>query len=72
REGFSLLDIKSKDEFVLCDRVAGEESVLKPAERLGRLVFKRQVVDEKGRLLPEIRAVVKAVYDSFELMPVEI
>lgn len=72
RPGFSLLDIKSEDEFVLCDRVAGEESVLKPAERLGRLVFKRQVVDKKGSLLPEIRAVVKAVYDSFELMPVEI
>jgi len=72
REGFSLMDLKDEDEFVLCDWVAGEESVLKPAERLGRLVFKRQVVDKKGRLLPEIRAVVKAVYDSFELMPVEI
>ena len=57
-------------EFVLCDRVAGEESVLKPAERLGRLVFKRQVVDKKGRLLPEIRELVRAVYDSFALMPV--
>ncbi|KKS80143.1 MAG: ATP-grasp domain protein, partial [Candidatus Beckwithbacteria bacterium GW2011_GWA2_43_10] len=70
RPGFSLMDIKSEDEFVLCDRVAGEESVLKPAERLGRLVFKRQVVDKKGRLLPEIREVVRAVYDSFALMPV--
>lgn len=67
RPGFSLLDIKSKDEFVLCDRVAGEESVLKPAERLGRLVFKRRVVDEKGRLLPEIREVVRAVYDRYNL-----
>ena len=67
RPGFSLLDIKSEDEFVLCDRVAGEESVLKPAERLGRLVFKRQVVDEKGSLLPEIREVVRAVYDRYNL-----
>ena len=57
---------------MLCDRVAGEESVLKPAERLGRLVFKRRVVDEKGKLLPEIKEAVRAVYDSFELMPVEI
>ena len=74
RPGFSLMDIKDDPpaggEFVLCDRVAGEESVLKPAERLGRLVFKRQVVDEKGRLLPEIRELVRAVYDSFALMPV--
>jgi len=76
RPGFSILDIKDDPpaggEFVLCDRVAGEESVLKPAERLGRLVFKRRVVDEKGKLLPEIKEAVRAVYDSFELMPVEI
>lgn len=63
------MDLKDENEFVLCDRVVGEESVLKPAERLGRLVFKRQVVDEKGSLLPEIREAVRAVYDSFELMP---
>ena len=74
RPGFSILDIKDDPpaggEFVLCDRVAGEESVLKPAERLGRLVFKRRVVDEKGKLLPEIKEAVRAVYDSFELMPI--
>ncbi|MDZ7586901.1 MAG: hypothetical protein U0946_04045 [Patescibacteria group bacterium] len=72
RPGFSLMDIKGEDEFILCDRVVGEESVLKPAERLGRLVFKRQVINEKGRLLPEIQQVVKVVYESFELMPVEV
>jgi len=28
------------------------------------------VVDEKGKLLPEIKEAVRAVYDSFELMPI--
>ncbi len=71
RGGFSLMDIKSKEEVVLCDKVMGENSVLKPAERIGRLIFKRQVIDEKGRLLPEIQRLVKQVYSQFELMPVE-
>jgi len=72
RPGFSLLDIKDKNEFVLCDRIVGEEAVLKPAERLGRLVFKRKVMGQDNRLLPEIREVVKQVYNSFELMPIEL
>jgi hypothetical protein len=71
REGFSLLDIKDKDELVLADKVVSQYTVLKPAERLGRLMFKRKVVDDKGRLLKEIREIVKQVYSQFELMPVE-
>jgi len=71
REGFSLLDIKDKDEMVLADKVVGERMVLKPAERIGRLIFKRRVLDDKGRLLPEIKKVVKEIYSQFELMPVE-
>lgn len=71
REGFSLMEIQSNDELVLADRLPTEECVLKPAERLGKLMFKRQIVDEAGRLLPEIREVVKGIYNSFELMPVE-
>jgi len=71
REGFSLLDIRDKGEFVLADKVVSQYTVLKPAERLGRLIFKRQVINEKGKLLLEIKRVVKAVYSQFELMPVE-
>ncbi|MBU1084830.1 MAG: hypothetical protein ABIJ43_03305 [Candidatus Beckwithbacteria bacterium] len=67
RPGFSLLDIKSEDEFVLCDRVPTEDMVLKPAERMGRLIFNRRIVTDKGELLDWTRGVVKAVYDKFEL-----
>jgi len=71
REGFSLLDIKDKDEVVLADKVVGENMVLKPAERIGRLILKRRVLDDKARLLPEIQRLVKEIYIQFELMPVE-
>jgi hypothetical protein len=59
RPGFSLADIKSDDEFVLCDRAPNKGQVVKPAERMGKLMFKRQVIDNKGRLLPEIREIIK-------------
>ena len=71
REGFSLLDIKDESEFVLCDRVPTEDMVLKPAERLGRLVFSRKIVTDEGELLDWTRGVIKAVYDQFELSLVE-
>lgn len=71
RDGFSILDIKNENELVLCDKVVGQHTVLKPAERLGRLLFKRQVVDKKGRLLSEIKQIVKTIYGQFGLMPVE-
>ncbi|MFH0942987.1 MAG: ATP-grasp domain-containing protein [Candidatus Beckwithbacteria bacterium] len=65
RAGFSLLDLKDENEFVLAERVVEKGSLLKSRSRLGRLVFKRQIVDNKGNLLPEIRKVVKAVYEGF-------
>jgi len=71
RDGFSLLDIQSEDEWVLCDKIPTEEAVLKPAERVGRLMFKRRVMGDDNRLLPEIKKVVKAMYDKFELAVVE-
>ncbi|MCX6816441.1 MAG: ATP-grasp domain-containing protein [Candidatus Beckwithbacteria bacterium] len=64
RDGFSLLDLKSKDEFVLADRVVEKGSLLKSRSRMGRLVFKRKVVDKNGRLLPEIREVIRQIIDK--------
>ncbi|KKT83109.1 MAG: ATP-grasp domain protein [candidate division WWE3 bacterium GW2011_GWC2_44_9] len=65
--GFSLLDIKSDDEFVLADRIPGLGKLVKPGERLGKLMFKRRIIDDAGNLLPEIRQLVEAVYGSFNL-----
>ena len=49
-----MMDIKNENEVVLTDRIPREDWVLGPAERVGRLLFKRPVVDKKGKLLPEI------------------
>ena len=71
RPGFSLLDIKNDNELVLCDRVPTEEMVLKPAERLGRLVFGRKIVTDEGKLLDWTKEVVRAIYEQFELAVVD-
>jgi len=68
RPGFSLLDIKSDDEFVLADRIPGLGQTVKPGERMGKLMFKRQIIDDTGRLLPEIQQLIKTVYSSFNLL----
>ncbi|MBI4034908.1 MAG: hypothetical protein HY381_00740 [Candidatus Chisholmbacteria bacterium] len=67
REGWNLLHLKNKDEFILTDGVPRQGQALKPAERLGRLLFNRAIVDATGRLLPEIQEVVKKLYREFGL-----
>lgn len=67
RPGFSLLDIKSDAEFVLADRIPNKGQTVKAGERMGKLIFKRRIIDEKGNLLPEIREVVRLVYKEFGL-----
>lgn len=67
RPGFSLLDIKSANEFILCDRVPNQGQAVQPGERIGKLIFKRRIVDDKGNLLPEIKALVKDIYRQFGL-----
>ena len=65
RPGFSLLDIKSDDEFVLCDRIPNQGQLVKSGERMGKLIFKRRIIDNQGNLLPEIKKVVRDVYGEF-------
>lgn len=65
RPGFSLLDINGDDEFVLCDRVPNRGQTVKPGERIGKLIFKRRIIDEQGNLLPEIREIVEAIYGVY-------
>jgi len=71
RPGFSLLDLKNDHELVLADRAPLRYSVLKPAERIGRLIFKRPVIDHKGRLLPKIKEIINNIYNLFELTPIQ-
>jgi len=67
RQGWNLLHLQGEDEFVLTDGVPLQGQALKPAERLGRLLFNRAIVDETGRLLPEIRDLVGNLYQRFNL-----
>lgn len=65
REGFSLMDIKNENEFVLCDRIPNQGQIVKPGERMGKLMFKRRIIDDQGNLLAEIKVVVKGMYGEF-------
>ena len=67
REGFSLLDIKADDEFVLCDRIPNPGQIIKPGERIGKLIFKRRIIDDEGNLLPEIKAVVASILTYYNM-----
>lgn len=67
RPGFSLTDLKSDAEFVLCDRIPKQGQTVKIGERVGKLIFKRRIVDDRGNLLPEIKATVEAVYAASHL-----
>ena len=67
REGFSLMDIKADNEFVLCDRMPNQGQTVKPGERMGKLMFKRRIIDDQGNLLAEIKELVKGLYGEFGL-----
>ncbi len=71
RPGFSLLDLKSSDEFILADRAPEQYMILKPAERIGRLIFKKQIINEKGEILPETKEIIQLIYNLFELTPIQ-
>lgn len=70
RPGFSLMDIKGDNEFVLADRVPNKGQTIKVGERMGKLIFKRRIIDEKGNLLPDIRGLVETIYFGFSLQGV--
>jgi hypothetical protein len=71
RGGFTTFDIENgAHEFVLTNVDTRKGSIVKPCFRIGRLLFKRQVTDEKDNLLPEIEEVVKRIYTRFQLTPV--
>lgn len=68
KDGFSIEDIKNENEFVLTDGVPYKNLRLKPGARLGRVMFKRTVMEEaEDRLKPEIRDAMVALYSLFKL-----
>jgi hypothetical protein len=68
REGFSLEDIKSDGELVLTDGVLYRNLRLKPGARLGRVIFKKNVMEsDRDELLPEIKEAMKRLYSLYKL-----
>lgn len=61
------MDIKADDEFVLCDRIPNPGQIIKPGERIGKLIFKRRIIDDEGNLLPEIKAVVASILTYYNM-----
>ena len=66
--GFSLLDINNADEFVLADRVPNKGQLFKSGERIGKMIFNCRIIDNKGNLLPEIKEIVRQIYQNFSLV----
>jgi hypothetical protein len=68
RGGYSVADLESDSEFVLTDGVPGVGELLKPGSRIGRVIFKRNVMEDRGnQLQPDIRKTMKSLYGLYKL-----
>ena len=67
RGGFSYSDIEEENEFVYTDGCPRPGSYLKPNMRLGKLIFKRQIIGKDRQLLPETKLIVKKVYRKLKI-----
>ena len=68
RDGFLLEDIKDDSEFVLTDGVPFRNLRLKPGARLGRVIFKRNVMEsDRDELQADIKAAMIGLYKKFKL-----
>ena len=66
RQGFSLQELK-KEEFCLVDRAPFKERVLKPGERLIRVLFRDKIAVSSNKLNSWASETCKAVYRAYKL-----
>lgn len=72
RDGFSLLDIKDKEEFVLTDGVPFRGEIIKPNLRILKIVFPCQILAADGKSIDErTKKIIELVYEKLDLKPVE-
>lgn len=72
RDGFTYQDLKSEDELVLTDGVSKQGMKLKPGARMGRVIFKREVMkNEENELQEEVRRAMIDLYQRFKLEKVK-
>lgn len=68
RPGFSLLDIKNEDEFVLTDGVPFKGALIKPNLRILKIIFPHQILAADSRQIDQrTKKIVEAVYSELDL-----
>lgn len=67
RPGFALEHLKNEDEFCLVDRAALKGRILKPGERLVRILFKDKIALSSNRLTEKASFICKKVYRAYAL-----
>lgn len=68
RPGFSLLDIKNEDEFVLTDGVPFRGAVIKPNLRILKIIFLRRILtDDEKNIDRRTKKIVQVVYQQLKL-----
>ncbi len=67
RPGFAFQDLQKPEEFMLCDRVPQKGNVLKPGDRLVRVVFKDKVAIACNQINEWAGQVCKRIYKAYQL-----
>ncbi len=71
RPGFSLLEIKNQEEFVLTDGVPFKGQIIKPNLRILKIIFPCRILEKEGKEIDNrTKKIVELVYQRLRLMPV--
>jgi len=70
RPGFALQHLENKKEFCLVDRAATKNTILKPGERLVRILFKDNIAVSSNKLNQWASGVCKKVYEEYKLQTI--
>ncbi len=74
RPGFTTFDIHDlENELLVTDGLPQKGQVVKPILRIGKLVFKKRVLDKKDstKLAPSVKKIIKLVYKEFGLRKIK-
>jgi len=65
RPGFNIQQLKNKNEFCLTDRIPVSGTILKPNQRLARILFKKQIAATSNKLTAETTEICKKIYKKY-------
>jgi hypothetical protein len=70
RSGFAFQDIEKKEEFVLCDRAPRKGDILKPGDRLVRVLFKDKIAAACNQLNDWAAKACRKIYKAYQLQEI--